>query len=117
MNGIALCDAYEKASGAQWQQQLGASQSLLDAGFAALQASTDPKDKAAVAKSLATLNVITQVGRVDFTSGPVPNVATSVLINCQWVKAHSGPYKLDYLVIENAADPNVPVTHKMRAYR
>jgi len=117
MNGIALCDAYEKATGTQWQQQLGASQSLLDAGFAALQGATDPKDKAAVAKSLSTLNVITQVGRVDFTSGPVPNVATTVLINCQWVKAHSGPYKLDYLVIENAADPNVPVQHKMRPYR
>jgi branched-chain amino acid transport system substrate-binding protein len=89
---------------------------LIDAGFAALGNASDPKDKAAVAKAMSTLNVTTTVGKVDFTSGPVPNVATSVLINAQWVKATSGPYKLDYLVIENAADPNVPVSHKMRPY-
>jgi branched-chain amino acid transport system substrate-binding protein len=117
MNGVALCNAYEAAASKQWQQQLGASQSLLDAGFAALGQASDPKDKSAVAAALAKLNVITTVGRVDFTSGPVPNVATAVLINCQWVKAASGPYKLDYNVIENAADPNVPVSHKMLAYR
>jgi branched-chain amino acid transport system substrate-binding protein len=117
LDGVKLCNAYEASSGKQWQQQLGASQSLLDAGFAALHGASDPKDKAAVAKSLSTLNVVTTVGRVNFTDGPVPNVATTVLINCQWVKAPSGPYKLDYYVIENAADPNVPVSHKMRPYR
>jgi len=117
MNGVALCNAYEASSGKQWQQQLGASQSLLDAGFAALHQSGDPKNKAAVAKALSTLDVVTTVGRVNFPAGPVPNVATTVLINCQWVKAESGPYKLDYYIIENAADPNVPVSHKMRPYR
>jgi branched-chain amino acid transport system substrate-binding protein len=117
LDGLKLSAAYEAASSKQWQQQLGASQSLLDAGFAALGQATDPKDKAAVAKALSTLNVTTTVGQVDFTKGPVPNVATTVLVNAQWVKAESGPYKLDYRVIENAADPNVPVTHKMRPYR
>jgi branched-chain amino acid transport system substrate-binding protein len=115
--GPALASAYQAASGRQWQQQLGASQALLDVGFAALRQAADPKNKAALAASLAKLNVTTTVGRVDFTSGPVPNVATMNLVNCQWVKAAAGPYKLDYNVIENAADPNVPVTHKMRPYR
>jgi branched-chain amino acid transport system substrate-binding protein len=115
-NGMALATVYETTTGKQWQQQLGASQALLDAGFAALGQASDPKNKEAVAASLAKLNVTTTVGKVDFTSGPVPNVATIALVNCQWVKAASGPYKLDYNVIENAADPNVPVTHKMRPY-
>lgn len=117
LDGLKLAAAYEAASGKQWQQQLGASQSLLDAGFAALGQASDPKDKAAVAKSLSTLKVTTTVGKVDFTAGPVPNVATTVLVNAQWVKADSGPFKLDYYVVENAADPNVPVTHKMVPYR
>jgi len=116
ISSAKLASGYEASSGKQWQQQLGASQSLFDAGIAALGQATDPKDKAAVAKAMSTLNVTTTVGKVDFTKGPVPNVATTVLINAQWVKAVSGPYKLDYLVIENAADPNVPVTHKMRPY-
>ena len=63
LDGVKLCNAYEASSGKQWQQQLGASQSLLDAGFAALHGASDPKDKAAVAKSLSTLNVVTTVGR------------------------------------------------------
>jgi len=115
--GPQLSSAYQTASGKQWQQQLGASMSLLDAGFAALGKASNPKDKAAVAKSLSVLNVITTVGKVDFTSGPVPNVSTTPLLNGQWLKAASGPYKLDYVLIENSEDKNVPVTHKLRPYR
>jgi branched-chain amino acid transport system substrate-binding protein len=42
VTGIQLADGYEKASGKQWNQQLGA-QSLLDAGVAALKASSNPR--------------------------------------------------------------------------
>ncbi len=52
VSGVELADGYEKASGKQWTQQLGASLSLLDAGMSALQASGAPKDKAAVAKAI-----------------------------------------------------------------
>jgi branched-chain amino acid transport system substrate-binding protein len=116
MAGPQLSGAYEAASGKQWQQQLGASMSLLDAGFAALGKASDPKDKGAVAKSLSTLQVITTVGKVDFTNGPVPNVSTTPLLDGQWLKAKSGPYKLDYVLVENSEDHNVPVTHKLRPY-
>ena len=112
-----LADGYERASGKQWTQQLGASLSLFDAGFAALQASTDPRDKAAVAKAIASLKAMTIAGRIDFTSGPVPNVATGPIIGTQWVKAPPGSkFKLDYLVTEHATDPNVPVTAKLLPY-
>lgn len=53
VGGTELADGYEQSSGKRWTQQLGASLSLLDAGFAALQASGNPGDKAAVAKALA----------------------------------------------------------------
>jgi branched-chain amino acid transport system substrate-binding protein len=117
LSGTALAKAYEAASGRQWQQQLGGSQSLIDAGFAALGQATDPKDKAALVKAIGALDVITTVGRVNFTDGPVPNVATTALLGTQWVQAQSGAYKLDSWVIENAQDANVPVTHQMRPYR
>ena len=41
VSGTELADGYEAASGKQWTQQLGATMSLLDAGFAALKASSD----------------------------------------------------------------------------
>jgi len=117
ISGVELADGYEKTSGKQWTQQLGASMALFDAGIAALKASADPKDKAAVAKALGSLNTVTMGGKVDFTSGPVANVSPGPIIGCQWVKAKPGSkFKLDFAVVENATDPNVPVAAKLVAY-
>ena len=117
MTGLQLADGYEKAAGKQWNQQLGASMSLLDAGFEALKTAANPKDKTSVAEALGKLKVTTMVGNLDFTKGPVPNVSTSVLIGTQWVKAAAGAkYKYDYVITENAADPKVPVAAKLISY-
>ncbi|TPK98446.1 ABC transporter substrate-binding protein [Mesorhizobium sp. B2-4-12] len=117
VSGIELADGYEAASGKQWTQQLGASMSLLDAGFEALKASTDAKDKAAVAKALSTLKTETMIGKVDFTSGPVANVSPGPIIGTQWVAAKEGSkFPLDYVVTENATDPKVPVGAKLLPY-
>jgi len=114
VGGEELADGYEKASGKQWTQQLGASMSLFDAGFEALKASSNPADKAALAKALSTLKTTTMIGKVDFTSGPVPNVSPGPIIGTQWVKApSSSKFKLAYVVTENATDPNVPVEAKL----
>lgn len=117
LSSVQLADGFEQASGKQWNQQLGASMSLVDAGIAALKASGNPKDKAAIAKSLSGLKATTMVGELDFTKGPVPNVATMNLLGTQWVKPAAGSkYKYDYVVTENAADPKVPVTHKLASF-
>ena len=117
MTGIELADGYEKSSGRQWTQQLGASLALLDAGFEALRVSGNPTDKTAVAKGLSTLKVVTIAGKVDFTSGPVPNVSPGPIIGAQWVKAPLGSkFKLDFVVTEHATDPNVPIGARLIPY-
>ena len=117
VSGTELADGYEAASGKQWTQQLGATMSLLDAGFAALKASSDAKSKEAVAKALSTLKADTMGGKVDFTSGPVANVSPGPIIGTQWVPAKEGSkFKFDYVVTENATDPNVPVEAKLVPY-
>lgn len=117
VSGPELADGYEAASGKQWTQQLGATLSLFDAGFEALKQASDPKSKEAVAKSLSVLNTVTIAGKVDFTSGPVPNVSPGPIIGTQWVKAPEGSkFPLDYVVTENATDPNVPVGAKLLPY-
>ncbi|MEK8026856.1 ABC transporter substrate-binding protein [Pseudaquabacterium rugosum] len=114
VTGHQLADGFEKVSGKQWNQQLGASLSLLDAGIAALKASSNPKDKAAVAKSLASLQTTTMMGQLDFTKGPVANVSATPMIGAQWVKAPSGSkFKYDYVLTENAGDASVPVSRKV----
>src|SRR4029450_7722433 len=63
VSGAELADGYEADSGKQWTQQLGASMALLDAGFAALKASSDAKSKEAVAKALSTVKTDTRGGQ------------------------------------------------------
>ncbi|HTV31421.1 MAG TPA: ABC transporter substrate-binding protein [Xanthobacteraceae bacterium] len=113
----ALADGYEKSSGKQWNQQVGGTQSLLDAGVEALKATSDPRNKAEVAKRLSHFKITTTVGVVDWSKGPVPNVATTALTGDQWIKARPGSkYKLDLVIIDNSEDPNVPVGAKLQPY-
>lgn len=117
MTSQQLADGYEKASGKQWEQQLGPSLALIDIGIEALKASADPKDKAGVAKAISTLKTTSLLGKIDFTSGPVPNVSVTPIIGSQWVKAASGSkYKLDLVITDNAPDPNVPVAAQLKPY-
>ncbi len=117
LSSRALGDGYEKATGRQWTQQIGASMALLDAGFDTLTKSGAPKDKAAVAKALGTLKVVTPVGPIDFTKGPVPNVSSTPIIGCQWVKAKAGSkFQLDLPITEHADDPKVPIGAALRPY-
>jgi branched-chain amino acid transport system substrate-binding protein len=112
-----LADGYERTTGKQWQQQLGASMSLLDAGFTALHNSGNPKSKAAIAKALSTLKTVTMIGKVDFTSGPVPNVSPTNLVNTQWLKAKpGGKYAFEDVIVDHIADAKVPVGAKLISY-
>ena len=116
LSSQALGDGYEKTTGRQWTQQVGASMALLDAGFATLQKSGNPKNKNDVRKALSMLKVVTPVGPIDFTKGPVPNVSATPIIGSQWVKATSGKFKLALPLTENADDPNVPIGAQLAPY-
>jgi branched-chain amino acid transport system substrate-binding protein len=112
-----LADDYEQSEGRQWTQQLGASLALFDAGAAALQASSNPKDKVAVAAAIGTLNVQTPVGLLQWGKGPNGNVVATPIIGGQWVKAAAGSkYKLDFVLCENSSDKKVPIAATLQPY-
>lgn len=116
LNGVQLCDGYEAATGRQWTQQLGATLSAIDVGMAALAAVSDPKDKEAIADAMPKLKADSILGVVDFTSGPVKNVASGPIIGTQWKPTEGGKFQFDYVVTENATDPKVPVSAKLAPY-
>lgn len=116
ITGPQLANGYQDVNSKQWTQQLGATMSLFDAAFAALDRSDDPKDKAALASTLSTLKVDTMVGTVDFTSGPVGNVATAPLIGGQWVPSSDSRFVYELAATENQGDPNVPLTAELQLY-
>ncbi len=112
-----LAAGFEANVGKQWTQQAGAQAAVLDVALAALQASGNPKDKEAVAGALDTLVAETAVGTIDFANGPMPGIATSPLVNCQWMKAEEGPYEFELKITANALAPNVPTSADHRAYK
>jgi branched-chain amino acid transport system substrate-binding protein len=112
-----LTDGYQGALGKQWTQQLGASMALFDAGAAALKAAADPHDKNAVAAAIATLDVQTPIGQLQWGKGPNGNVVATPIIGGQWVAAAAGSkYKLDFVLCENSSDTNVPIAAQLHAY-
>ena len=112
-----LGDGYTHASGKLWNQSLGSSLSLFDVAAAALDAAGDPKDRAAMVKAISTLEVDTTVGHLAWGKGPVPNVVTTPIIGGQWVAAPpASPFSLDFVICENATDPNVPVAAALQPY-
>lgn len=111
-----LADGFEAATGKPWSQQVGAQMALFDAAIAALKASGNPKDKAAVAKAISTLKVETATGIVDFTVGPAPNCAATGLVGTQWLKDESGKFPFKLEVTSNVLIPKVPVTAALAPY-
>ena len=117
ISSAELGSGYTTATGKQWNQDLGTTMALFDCATSAMAGATDPKDKVALAAAIGKLNITTPVGKVDFTSGPVPNVAVSPIIGGQWVATPSGPFKVDFVIVEHATDPNVPIAGALTQYR
>ena len=119
LTGISSADlsaGYEKASGKQWTQQLGATLALFDAAKGALEKSGNPKDKDAVATAISTLEVDTPVGRLAWGKGPNGNVVATPIIGGQWVRSTTGAHPLDFVLCENSADPKVPIAAALKPY-
>jgi branched-chain amino acid transport system substrate-binding protein len=76
----------------------------------------NPKDKAAVAKAISTLNVETAAGIIDFTNGPAPSMAATGLVGTQWLKDESGKFPFKLEVTSNFLINRVPTTASLKPY-
>ena len=121
VSSAALGAGYTKKTNRYVNQQLGATLSLFDVAAAALKASGNPKDKAAVAAAMAKLKVQTPVGTLHWGAGgaknPVGNIVSTPIIGNQWRKASKGSkFTLDLVVCEHADDHNIPIAKKLIPY-
>jgi branched-chain amino acid transport system substrate-binding protein len=102
-----LADAYEQATGGQWTQPLGFIHALFEVVVAAVD-QAGSVDGQAVVDSLAGLQVSTIVGDLDWTGGPVPNVAKTALAGGQWRQTGGGE-AFELVVVENQLAPQIPL--------
>ena len=114
-SGKQLAADYEKKMGKPWNQNLGSDSALFDVAVAAFRKAGNPKNKKAVANAMRTLRVDTPLGHLDWAKGPVPNVVTTPIPGCQWVKSND-KFKVDLLMTEHAGDKRVPIQAKLKPY-
>ncbi len=92
-----LASGYTASTGRQWNQDLGTTTALFDAATSAIAGATDPKDKVALAAAIGKLKITSTIGKIDFTSGPFPNVSPAPIIGGQWIKDPTGKFKVDFV--------------------
>jgi branched-chain amino acid transport system substrate-binding protein len=100
-----LAAAYTEETGQPWTQPIGFVHALFEVAVAALSEASSPDDKEGVVAALSGLQLDTVVGALDWTSGPVPNVAKTPLTGGQWREADGG---WDLVIVSNSEAPDIP---------
>ncbi len=108
LSAAELAQGYTDATGKQWTQPIGFSESLFEVMQAAVVAAGGP-DKEAVATALSTLKVDTIVGPLDWTAGPVPNVSKTPLTGGQWRATDGGEFPYEMVIVSNSLAPEIPL--------
>lgn len=101
-----LATAYSEDTGKQWTQPIGFAHALFEVAVDVLTRSEDPKDPDKVVEAIKATQLDTVVGNVDWSAGPVPNVAKTKLVGGQWRKGTDHPYEL--AIVANDDLPDVP---------
>ena len=105
----AFCSGYEAATGKQWAQPMGYEHAIWEVAIAALKASGDPKNRAAVRDAIAGLDLDTIIGKVDFKNSKMKSVANTWVTMGQWHKNPDGKFPYELYVTNNVTAPQVPI--------
>ena len=105
-----LAAEYEKTTGRPWTMPLAFKHSLFEVAINALQTTKDPFNAAAVRDALKATSYNSVVGNIDFSKGPVPNIAKTPLVGGQWSKAGNG-FELN--IVENSLFKDIPVAKEL----
>jgi branched-chain amino acid transport system substrate-binding protein len=113
MTAPQYASEFQSATGQQWQQPMSFNYAVFEIAAQALRSAGDPHDRQAVAAAIGAAKGEAITGPFDFTSGPVKNVSTHPDYMAQWQTAKDPKFMYDLVIVNNAADPSVPVTAKL----
>ena len=100
--------AYTEATGSQWTQPIGFAHALFEVAFDVLGRTEDLSNPDSIVEAIKATNLDTVVGNVNWSAGPVPNVAKTPLVGGQWQTGTENPF--DLVTTTNAAAPEIPTT-------
>lgn len=101
-----LAKSYTAGTGKQWTQPIGFAHALFEIAADVLKRAGGPGNAEVIANALKATKVDTVVGNVDWTSGPVPNVAKTPLVGGQW--RLGGDFQYDMVITSNGLAPSIP---------
>jgi branched-chain amino acid transport system substrate-binding protein len=113
MTAAQYASEFQAATGQQWQQPMSFNYAVFEIAAHAFKAAGDPHDKQAVAAAIGAAKGEVITGKYDFTDGPVKNVATHPDYMAQWQVSKDPKFMYELVIVDNAADPTVPVTAKL----
>jgi branched-chain amino acid transport system substrate-binding protein len=100
-----LAEAYTAATSRPWNVTLGFKQALFEVALDVLKRAAE-RSPEAIRDAIASTNLATTVGLVNFRKGPVPNVAKTPLVVGQWKKTAKG---VDLRIVDNSLAPSIPM--------
>jgi len=106
-----LADDYTKTTGKPWTQPIGFVHALFEVATDALKRAGGADDKQAIADAIKATKLDTIVGPLDWSAGPVPNVAKTPLVGGQWRRGGGGTYEL--VIVNNKTAPQIPAAGKL----
>jgi branched-chain amino acid transport system substrate-binding protein len=107
-----LAADYEKTTGNPWTMPLAFKHSLFEVVIDALKRTEDPTNPASIRDAIKATAYQSIVGPIDFSKGPVPNIAKTPLVGGQW-SVKDGKATLN--IVENSDHPEIPINGQMMA--
>lgn len=108
-----LAEAFMEDTNSQWTQPIGFAHALFEVAVDVLTRSEDPKDPERIVEAIQGTQLDTIVGTIDWSAGPVPNVAKTRLVGGQWQVGRDFPYEL--AIVANDDLPGVPTAGTLQA--
>lgn len=114
LTGISARDlttGYTSATGRPWTQPIGFKHALFEVVADVIKRADDLEDPASIVSAIATTNLDTMVGNVNWDNGPINNVTKTPLVAGQWQKDGDG---FDLKIVANAGQPDIPLTGDLK---
>lgn len=117
VNGLSaqkLAGSYTEATGKQWTQPIGFIHALFEVATDVFKRAEDLDNPESVAAAIGTTSLDTVVGKIDFQSSGIKNVAKTPLVGGQWRLKEGGASKYDLVITSNATSPNIPASDELQ---
>lgn len=106
-----LADGYTAASGRPWTQPIGFKHALFEVVADVIKRSEDLEDPAAIVAAIASTNLDTITGNVNWANGPINNVTKTPLVAGQWQRDGD---TLDLKIVANSAATDIPLNGELK---